>query len=388
MPTSSELRALGPAADGPLGAAWRADAESRQEAALLPGRTVVSCSAPYGSGGLGRHLQEIVDALDRRGQPSSCLCGSVSPSAITPSSSALREVHAGVLGTRLARLVAFSPAWRTWATSVDFDGRAARALAPAEHLVAFNGQALAQFRRARRGLSESISLVAANSHMRNVVCQHAQAYRRYPFERSWTTHLLKRNLLEYSLADRIYVASRYVWESFREEGFPEDSLVYLPLTPDPRYQAQGEGAARSDAFEVVYVGSLTVHKGVPLLVEAFSRLPHPDMRLVLVGGWATRGMRRFIEGACARDPRISVRPGDPLPHLRRARLYVHAAYEDGFAYAPAEALACGVPVIVSQDTGMKELIASSRSGTIVPTGEVDALTEAIGAAYRGEICSG
>src|ERR1019366_7798938 len=221
MPTSSEPRALGPAADGPLGAAWRAEAESRQEAALLPGPTVVSCSAPYGTGGPG-------------------------------------EVHAGVLGTRLARLVAFSPAWRTWATSVDFDGRAARALAPTEHLVAFNGQALAQFRRARRGLSESISLVAANSHMRNVVRQHAQAYRRYPFERSWPPDLLKRNLLEYSLADRIYVASRYVWESFREEGVPEDSLAYLPLTPDPRYQAQGEGAARSDAFEVVYVGSLTV----------------------------------------------------------------------------------------------------------------------------------
>ncbi len=329
-------------------------------------------------------MREILDALDRAGQPGICLCGS----ARAQSRSSLREVGAGVLGTRIARLVAASPAWRTWATSVDFDTRAARALEPAEHLIAFNGQASAQFRRARRERFDSISLVAANSHMRNVVRQHARAYRRYPFERSWATRMVKRNLLEYAQADRIYVASRYTWESFREEGFAEDSLVHLPLTPDPRYEAQREPTMPSDAFEIVYVGSLTVHKGVPLLIEAFGRLAHTDMRLVLVGGWATRGMRRHVEAACARDPRITVSPGDPLPHLRRARLCVHAAYEDGFAYAPAEALACGVPVIVSEDTGMKELISASRPGAIVPTGDVDALTEAIGAAYRGEILNG
>jgi glycosyltransferase involved in cell wall biosynthesis len=109
---------------------------------------------------------------------------------------------------------------------------------------------------------------------------------------------------------------------------------------------------------------------------------------VLVGGWGTRGMRRFIERACAGDRRITICPGDPLPHLRRARLYVHPAYEDGFAYAPAEALACGVPLIVSEDTGMKELIGSIGEGLVVPTGDLEALTLAIGAAYGGEIFNG
>ena len=90
-------------------------------------------------------------------------------------------------------------------------------------------------------------------------------------------------------------------------------------------------------------------------------------------------MRRFVQSALrASIPASSVRPGDPLPHLRRARLCVHPAYEDGFGYAPAEALAAGVPVIVSEDTGMKELIDSPRSGPAsLPTGDLDALTEAI-----------
>ena len=99
-------------------------------------------------------------------------------------------------------------------------------------------------------------------------------------------------------------------------------------------------------------------------------------------------MRRFVEQARAEDPRIEVAPGDPLPRLREARLCVHPAYEDGFAYAPTEALACGVPVIVSEDTGMKDLIDSGRDGLILPTGDRVALTEAIEAAYRGEILRG
>jgi glycosyltransferase involved in cell wall biosynthesis len=67
---------------------------------------------------------------------------------------------------------------------------------------------------------------------------------------------------------------------------------------------------------------------------------------------------------------------------------VHPSYEDGFAYAPAEALACGVPVLVTEDTGMKELLEDPRAGLVLPTGDFAALREAINAAYRGEILGG
>jgi glycosyltransferase involved in cell wall biosynthesis len=80
--------------------------------------------------------------------------------------------------------------------------------------------------------------------------------------------------------------------------------------------------------------------------------------------------------------------GDPFSALRTAALYVHPTYNDGFAYAPAEALACGVPVIVSEDTGMKDLIEPGRTGLVLPTGDVGALTQAIEAAYRGELFNG
>ncbi|MGA7705371.1 MAG: hypothetical protein WB998_10805, partial [Solirubrobacteraceae bacterium] len=64
-----------PACAPALDAAWRAERERAQELALPDGRVVVSCSAPLGNGGLGRHLGEIVGALERRGSQPTCICG-------------------------------------------------------------------------------------------------------------------------------------------------------------------------------------------------------------------------------------------------------------------------------------------------------------------------
>jgi glycosyltransferase involved in cell wall biosynthesis len=271
---------------------------------------------------------------------------------------------------------------------VGFDAAAAARLPAGEHLISFNGSSLAQFRAARAAGFGSLSLMSANPHMRHVLRRHALAYSQYPLERPWATRLLERNLREYAAADRIYVSSNYALQSFIEEGFHADKLDSFPLTPHPRFDSRERRPRTSGVFDVVYAGALTVHKGVPLLIDALSRLAYTDMRLLLVGGPKTRGMRRFLQTAAARDPRIVVCPGDPLEHLRGAALHVHPAYEDGFAYAAAEALACGVPLIVSEDTGMKELIPSEREGIVVETGSPLALSEAIAAAYRGEILAG
>jgi glycosyltransferase involved in cell wall biosynthesis len=50
-------------------------------------------------------------------------------------------------------------------------------------------------------------------------------------------------------------------------------------------------------------------------------------------------------------------------------------------------MACGVPVVVSECTGMSELLAGAGAGagTVLPAGDVDAFAEAIDASYRGAL---
>jgi glycosyltransferase involved in cell wall biosynthesis len=370
----------------PLQEGWRARELEAQERALSRGPTVLSCPAPIDSGGLGRHVRELREALVRVGEPPVRLYtrASSSPPAPATGSPEATELESGRLALATRPLARLSRAWRMWANAADFDRAAARAMPAAEQLIAFNGAALAQLRAAPRRGFGSLSLVSANSHFRQVVRQHARAYERDPIERPWVSRLLARNLAEYGHAQRILVSSEYIRESFVREGYPEGSLVHFPLTPHPRYSPSAQARERG-TFDILFVGSLTVHKGIPLLIDALRALRQDDIRLVLVGGWGTRAMRRYLEHARERDGRISFAPGDPLASMHSARVLVHPAWEDGFGYAPAEALACGLPVIVSEDTGMKELIEPGRTGLVTATGDEAALVEAIAAAYRGEI---
>lgn len=364
--------------DAPLGAHWRAQAEAIQQRALPAGSVVVSCGAPFGGGGLGRHLKEIVDALERNGQERSYICAT---------NLEARHGAALTLPSPAALLARFSPGRRLRKVRVEFDAAAARQLPQADQLMAFNRQALAQFRSARARGYRGVSLVTGSPHVASVARQHALAYSQYPLERSFGTYVIERYLTEYEQADRIYVACRYTWDSFAEHGIPQERLALFPLTPDPRYRPSPKPNPAS-TFNVVYVGSLSVAKGTPLLIDAFRRLAHADMRLVLVGNSKTRPMRRYLERVAGEDDRIEVAPGDPLPHLHAAGVCVHPTYEDGFAYSPAEAMACGVPVLVSEDTGMKELIDPDVNGLVLPTGDVEALGEAIDATYRRDILGG
>jgi glycosyltransferase involved in cell wall biosynthesis len=73
-------------------------------------------------------------------------------------------------------------------------------------------------------------------------------------------------------------------------------------------------------------------------------------------------------GARDADPRISWRSGDPAPALSGAEIAFHPSWEDGWGYAPAEALAAGVPVVVSDQTGMKEIVRDGL-GRVLPAGD-------------------
>lgn len=360
-----------------------ASAIDEQRGVLPEGPTVISCTAPADEGGLGRHLAELVDAIRATGNLTAYM---------TPRPRPEDTGRAGItvlvprLASAISRLppIRFSRDWVVLLGNLAFDAAAARQLPhAAENLLAFNGHALHQIGTARRRGYRSVGLISANGHLAYVADQHRLAYGRFPLERPWSLRNVHRNLIEYDAADLIYVSSRHAWDTFVTRGFPEERLRLFPLTAHERFRPR-VNRPTSELFYVVYVGSLAVHKGVPLLIEAVHRLPYQDLRLVLVGGWASRGMRRYVESACVRDTRISVEPGDPLPHLLRAAVCVHPSYEDGFGYAPAEALACGVPLIVTEDTGMKELVRPGVDGLVIPTGDLEALAGALEATYRGE----
>lgn len=343
---------------------------------------ILSCSAPFGSGGLGRVLLEAAEGVVASGQPYRIYAGGTGRGtapgpAIAVVNPALPRILASIPPVR------FMPGLQQHLVFDQFDRAVAQRLDRAPSTtVAFSGQALHTFRRARALGCRRLELISPTAHLAHVWRQHRRAEARYPIEGDWLNRQhLEKGLREYEMADVIYVASDYARETFEREGVPAARLHRAPLRADSRFELAARrdrsGDSTKTTFRIVYTGALTVVKGVPLLIDAFRSLGGAAAELILIGHTGTRGMRRFVAERCAADPRIRVAPGDPLPHLAQADVYVHPSYQDGFAYAVAEALACGVPVVVTEDTGAKELVTSGVNGEIVATDDPDALRGAL-----------
>jgi|UPI00068BEAE1 glycosyltransferase involved in cell wall biosynthesis len=108
---------------------------------------------------------------------------------------------------------------------------------------------------------------------------------------------------------------------------------------------------------VLAVGSANPAKNLRALVEAFGRLPHPDLRLVLVGG--TNSAVFAGETAQREDARI-VRTG-PVSDGQLKSLYANAcafvfpSLYEGFGLPPLEAMSLGCPVVASNAASIPEV---------------------------------
>jgi glycosyltransferase involved in cell wall biosynthesis len=265
--------------------------------------------------------------------------------------------------------------WRDFLAGELFDRAVARRLCSAEAFTGFSGKAQHSFTRARALKFERLILESPPSHVSNVRRKLKMAVSRYTFEDSWLSAAhYRKTLREYAQADVIVVITEYSRQTFLEAGIPEAKLRRRFLKIAPRF-APPPKVISDETFRVVCAGRLQVTKGIPVLVEAFRRLNDRRAQLVLSGGIATTGMERYLKRQAALDPRIKLRSGDPLPFFHRADVVVCPSFEEGLGLVPLEALACGVPVIVTQDTGMKEFVVSGENGYVLPTGDVDALTE-------------
>ena len=74
---------------------------------------------------------------------------------------------------------------------------------------------------------------------------------------------------------------------------------------------------------------------------------------------------------------VALAVGDPIPAYHRAELFVLPSLEDGFGFVAAEAMACGIPVVVTDQCGAAEWVTAGENGWVVPAGNVDALADVL-----------
>jgi glycosyltransferase involved in cell wall biosynthesis len=125
---------------------------------------------------------------------------------------------------------------------------------------------------------------------------------------------------------------------------------------------------------ILFLGRINFKKGLDLLVRAFARLARerPDLHLVVAGpdddGWGEQ-VRSW-----AREEQVLDRVtftgmllgAAKLAVLRDAEIFALPSYSENFGIAVVEALACGLPVVISDKVNIWREIAAARAGVVVP----------------------
>jgi starch synthase len=179
-----------------------------------------------------------------------------------------------------------------------------------------------------------------------------------------------RRLRDLEQADRILVPSDHIAETLARHGTERARIAVVPYAADTRRFRPDPSKHHGASCTFLFAGGITQRKGIKYLLEAWRRVRRP--------GWRLQPL-----GPLPADPGPLVGYLDEVEHLGRvghaemparmasADVFVFPSLFEGSAVVAYEALACGLPSIVTPNAG--SVVRDGVEGFLVPAGDVEAL---------------
>jgi len=269
---------------------------------------------------------------------------------------------------------------------LDFDARVAqrlRELRP-DLVYAYDGAALETFREARKlGITSVCELTSSYwPWARKLLAEEAEHNPDFanllPSLADSPAYLECREE-ELRLADYVFVPSQHVLRTLAGV-VPEEKIRVVPYGAPEVRPRTGFNLDFSRPLKVLFVGNLSQNKGISYLLDAMDMLG-PRAELTLVGRKLSPNVR--IDGACRRWKWFeSLSNTQVLQLMQESDVFVLPSLSDGWGLVCTEALACGLPVIVTPNVGMSQIVRDTFDGFIVPIRRADAIADRLEVLYR------
>ena len=184
----------------------------------------------------------------------------------------------------------------------------------------------------------------------------------------------ERRRAEWRVADVVLVNSEWSREALMRQGVPGGKIVVIPLAIDLAGGPLAEPIEARGDLKVLWLGSVNLRKGVQYLIDAARMLQERKIQFLLAGPLeisnpvvsALPGNMKVL-GWVTRDQLSSV--------YRQAHVFVLPTISDGFAVTQLEAMAHGLPVVITPNCG--RVVTDGVDGLIVPARDGKGLADAL-----------
>ena len=170
--------------------------------------------------------------------------------------------------------------------------------------------------------------------------------------------------------DFVLSPSTFVTRSFLDRSFKKEQIIDVTYAVDlTTFTPSTQPRPKNRPFTIINTGGLSLRKGTPYLLEAFRliRKEIPDARLLL-----TDLVSASIKPILAQYMDLPIEWAPALPHgqlaerLRSADVFILPSLEEGLVRTALEAMACGLPVILTPNTGTAQFVEEGANGSVVP----------------------
>ena len=204
-----------------------------------------------------------------------------------------------------------------------------------------------------------------------------EEYARHGLSFNFDPRDIELGLAEYEEADHIIVPSSFVRDTFNDAGVVKDKISVVTPGIDLTYFPKNKEVKTDEVFRVIYTGGISLEKGVHYLLQAFYSLKLEKAELWIFGHVAP-GMEGFLEKY---DGSYQLKGHIPnyelLNYYKQGDLFVFPTLQDSFGKVITEAMACGLPVLITDNAGARDVVREGVDGNIVPIRDSEAIAERI-----------
>jgi glycosyltransferase involved in cell wall biosynthesis len=254
-----------------------------------------------------------------------------------------------------------------------YDKQAMKKIEPTDIFVGWSGYSLYSLRKAKQ--SGAVAVVERGSS--HIAYQNEILKNEYEKFSAATQlphpKIIEKECMEYEEADYISIPSNFVKRTFLEKGISEKKLIQIPYGVE--LSSFRQVPKNDNIFRVVFTGRMSLRKGVHYLMKAFSELNLPGSELMLVGSFSDE-IKPFFEKYEGKFKWMGRVPqGELYTYYSQGSVFVLMSIEEGLAMVIPQAMACGLPVICTTNTGGEDIVRNEKDGFIVPIGDTEILKE-------------